>query len=284
MLIRLGRGLANGCRGGAVESSPYLDGVIASAVCDLDATCLDSYGGSGQTWSNLIASPADGAAQADYDFYLGADGSASTDDPTFTGTAGDTAAYFAMDGSNDFFTIKGGNTSFINAMHKTTGGSSWWVAFIGYIDSTAANGQGNIAGTTAGYSLGPGINIRHNTRTANRKMIASINGDTGADTFVGTDTLAEDSYYFAVMSFDAATGNLRSYLNTLTAETDTLSLNATTSDAGYALTIGNNGYNDHPYPKGRIIHFSMGNDSIDDSDAAAIIAHLETRHGRDYTP
>ena len=77
--------------GGGVVGS--LSDVVDSAVFDIDATQSASYGGTGTTWSNLVASPADGAAQSAYDFQLG-DGADSSTYPTFTGTVGDAAAYF----------------------------------------------------------------------------------------------------------------------------------------------------------------------------------------------
>ena len=53
--------------------TPYLDGLLTGAVVDLDATMLASYNGSGyngsgQTWANMIAAPADGSAKTAGDF------------------------------------------------------------------------------------------------------------------------------------------------------------------------------------------------------------------------
>lgn len=71
----------------------------------LEATSSSSYGGSGETWSNIVASPASAgpADQTHYDAYLGATGTADGDEPTFNGTAGTSGADFTLDGTNDIF-------------------------------------------------------------------------------------------------------------------------------------------------------------------------------------
>ena len=93
--MNLGLGLKLGGRG-AVSSggSEFLDGVLASTVCDLDTTIAASYT-SGQTWTNLVS--ATGTA---YDAFLGTDGDSAVNDPTFTGDAGTDTAYFAFDGGD----------------------------------------------------------------------------------------------------------------------------------------------------------------------------------------
>lgn len=101
----IGRGILTGRRG-IIGAGPGpgggLQDEIPSTCFHLDATDADSYPGSGQTWANLIASPADGSGQTDFDVWRGGSSSASTDDPTFNGTAGDSAAYWSFDGG-DFF-------------------------------------------------------------------------------------------------------------------------------------------------------------------------------------
>ena len=60
--------------------------------------------GSGQTLLNLVASPADGSSQTDYDFWLGGDGT-TNNDPTYTvvdGRAGLSDSYVKAKNSTDF--------------------------------------------------------------------------------------------------------------------------------------------------------------------------------------
>lgn len=141
--------------------STYLDGVLASTVCDLDATIAASYGGSGTTWANLVTAPADGSAQTAYDFYLG-NGSTGTTYPAFNASSGSAAAYWSVDGG-DYFSLKSGaNTSFLNSLHKTTGGSDWWIAMAlkyvtnstGQYFSTARTGTAGQTGIQADQNAG----------------------------------------------------------------------------------------------------------------------------------
>ena len=108
--------------------SPVINGAgVAVVVPALPAsTCMKLSSAdaasftSGQTWANIATSAAGCAGSGtDYDFFLGAGSGSSTDDPTFTGSAGDPGAFFLMDGG-DFFTIKDdANTEYIDA-HQTT--------------------------------------------------------------------------------------------------------------------------------------------------------------------
>ena len=62
----------------------------------LDAGDINSYSGSGQKWLDRSG--------LGHDFFLGVDGSANTDDPTFNGSPGNASSneYFSVDGG-DFF-------------------------------------------------------------------------------------------------------------------------------------------------------------------------------------
>lgn len=67
------------------ESPPLSSLFPNNSIFDLDATIASSYS-SGQTWKNIIAAPADGAAKNAYDFNLGANATVTTDDPIDAGT------------------------------------------------------------------------------------------------------------------------------------------------------------------------------------------------------
>lgn len=96
-----------------------------TAVMALDAGLLASYTGSG-LWKNTVDNPADGAAKAFYDHYLGAATGGGADDPTFNGTPGNNSAseYFSGDGG-DFFGCKGGQNTFTNSLHKNNAKFTW---------------------------------------------------------------------------------------------------------------------------------------------------------------
>lgn len=92
----------------------------ANLVLSLDAGNATSYGGSGQVWNNTVVTPADSAAQTDYNFDLGSGTGSSTSDPVFTGSAGSGSAYWAFAGG-EYFGMSLGvtSTAFLKALHKT---------------------------------------------------------------------------------------------------------------------------------------------------------------------
>ncbi len=262
----------------AAGGGSYLDGVVTSAVCELDATVSDSYSGSGQTWANLVASPADGSAQADYDFTLGANDTASTDDPTFTGTAGDSGAYWSVD-SGDNFTLAGDNTAFINSLHK--GSQAFWICVIWRnVDLTWRNGP--LVGTAID-NFNPDDGLHLGTTSSERYVINQGGG--GVETsntspaYGGSD-FGDDQ--LVIVSYDG-NGMLRWWRQSATSQSSAFVMAASTQDAEAKLRLHVDEWG-RTSDMSRLYHVSMGNEYLDDTKAAAIIAHLEARHGRDYTP
>jgi hypothetical protein len=259
--------------------------VIASAVFDLDATQAASYGGSGTTWTNLVTAPADGSAQTAYDFHLGLTSGAAADDPTFTGSAGSSAAYFALDGADFFdFATDTTTTAFLKNLHKTTGGQEFWIAVgVRVIAGSATQCLYGYRTTTA-TSQG----IRFEITSSERLSLAQGNG-TATVSGTSATTLSSGTDYLLIVSAPAGGGTIRFWFNTLTAEEISLTYGATSTDpsvssvpkiaacgAGTGQNIMNN--------TTRIYSAAMGNEYLDNTKAAAIIAALEARHGRDYTP
>lgn len=260
-----------------------LDDVIASVVVDLDATMTESYSGSGETWSNMIVTPADGASQTDYDFWLGVDGDTDGDEPTFTGSADDPAAYFSV-GGDDFFNGKSvlGPTTIRN-MHKKTGGTNQWWCAVAFKRGSDVGGTpwgrgwtGNAQGIYP-FTSATNISLYQDYTSATTNQSFSFNPDT--------------SDYLMIISADmeATTNNVRRWINTTTATTYSKTWASASTDPTYALRIGatvdsTNGLRSALPASSRIYHFSCGNAYLDNTGAAAIFNHLETRHARDYTP
>src|SRR5262245_47416524 len=124
MFLKLGRYMSPGPLVMSGESED--PAMPSSTVFDLDATQAASYPGTGTSLLNLEATPADGEAQSAYNYQFG-DGSTSSTYPTFTGSAGSPAAYFAMDGG-DYFRGTSTFTQFLKDLHKNSDGASWWAA------------------------------------------------------------------------------------------------------------------------------------------------------------
>ena len=95
------------------EANFYEDIVTAGLTSGLrvvlDAGSADA--GSGQSWLDVSGNGVD--------FFRGADGNSSTDDPAYNGTLGNLSSseYYSYDGG-DFFTYDSTNESWMQDMHK----------------------------------------------------------------------------------------------------------------------------------------------------------------------
>lgn len=265
-----------GSGGGGGDGS--LSDVIASAVMDLDATISASYSGSGQTWANLCTAPADGAAQTDYDVYRGASSSATTDDPTFNGSAGDPAAYWSVDGG-DFFDLIGSNTTFLNNLHKTTGGQDFWAAICLRFGSITNNQS---LWATQDQNAGIGVRGQKLSNAASNRPYHLQNGGSASDATATSFAMNSTSTdYCFIVSHSHSGNNTRIWLNNTTAQSISHTYNTTTASASRKLRIGGNG-STNLNSGGRIYAYSMGNAYLDNTGAADIFSEYNTRHSRTY--
>lgn len=270
-----------------IAGNSYLDSLLDSVVYDLDATIAASYPGTGQTWTNLAASPADGEAQTTYDFWLGADGAADGSDPAFTGAAGDAGAYFAMGttGGVKYFKNKAGAiTDFIKDAIKdaANGGVASTVGAVIYnVDtSSGAFWSNHIAGTS-----GHGFRVEKEVFENFRAVFSGA----GQNSVVASSSTAIplDSHALVMFSYDPATNTARFWMNSTTAVEVEVIPTTTDQDATSVPFLGvgvtdslSTGMGDGM----RYISAFMLNEYIDNTKAADIFAHFEARHGRDYTP
>ena len=86
-------------------------GLTANLKIALDAGDAASWPGSGTKWLDTSGNG--------YDFFLGADGSATATDPTFNGASGGKSAseYWGFDGG-DYFTYDSANEAWMETLHK----------------------------------------------------------------------------------------------------------------------------------------------------------------------
>lgn len=109
----VGFGSASGSSGGngAILAAIQNRGLTTGLKVLIDAGASGSYSGSGQSWLDLSGNG--------YDFFLGADGSAAGDDPTFNGSAGGDSVneYFGYDGG-DYFQYDTTVETWMSNMHK----------------------------------------------------------------------------------------------------------------------------------------------------------------------
>lgn len=250
-----------------------LGSVVSSCVFDLDATLTDSYGGSGQTWANVEPTPADGAAQTDYDFYLGADSSSSTDDPTFTGSG--SSAYFALDGG-DFFSLKSGaNTTFLKNLHKTTGGADWTLMVAMYAS--------NVTTSSGMYATGSTLTTNNMVRgsiTSSSKLFAVQRGTANVTTTGGTSVPGSTPFVWA-MGHTHATNATKLAVGA-TIETPTQTYNTSTTDPTMAFRLMWTPSSTPAVSGTRVYAAAMFNAYLSDSEIASVISEWNTRHGRTY--
>lgn len=277
MLNPLIKGIGGGNRTLLPRGS--LKDIVSSCVMDLDVT-LSASADSGQRWRNLVQTPADGSAQSAYDVSLGASSGASTDDPTFNGTVGAKNAYWAFDGG-DFFQIPA-NTTFLNSLHKTTGGQAFWVACAFRYKDTASGTNPAIFATSGAGIVGISLRL---TGSLDKPQISQRGETALVDSTSGSLPLLVDGQdYVIIVSVPAGGGNVKWYINSVTPVTETITYNAATANAGFPMRLAHNNAV-ASFPNGsRMYAFAMGNAVLSDPEAAAIIGEYEKRHILDYTP
>lgn len=248
--------------------SPYLDGIVRGTVIDLDATIPESYV-SGTSWQSL-AKPAGGGVPGDYSFTAG-DGSTATTFPTYTDST-----HFAFDGG-DYFSF-GANTSQINSLHKTTGGSDFWFAAAGLWQTGALQliFDTKSSGTTVGISFG--IN-------ADGTLLLSQRGDSASASLSSTGLPVTDDMSQVLIVTHSHSQNLTNFWINGTALGDTAhTFNATTSNASGSakLSAFTNALTNKFTSGTRLFAFAMGSTFIGNAEELLIRKLYEKRHSRSY--
>lgn len=263
---------------------------VTGVVFDLSATTCASYQ-TGQTWSNLTTSPADSNTKATYDLYLGDTSGATATDPTFTGTAGSTASYWAFDGG-DYFTLKSGagGPAFIVDLHREdqTNLTSFVIAFhFKHNGSAVQNLFGNTSSSStahAGFRLG--------VNTSDVLQLLRNTGDAANTNNTKTTgiTLTDDTDYIVAFTLNSSTLAYKASKNgasfsdtgsctTLTSLTnshsavDLFTIGATNKNTATAVISGT-----------KVYQASMYNVILSDANLATIAAAYEARTGLDFTP
>ncbi len=272
--------------GGGARSYNAMGSLVASCVCDLDATLTGSYPGSGQTWYNLEPTPADSAAQSDYDFWLGETSSATTDDPTFTGSADSASAYFSLDGG-DHFTIKTmANCPTFLKSHRTDAAGTWCA--IAYQGATLTTTSILYGASNDANDMGSMAFLVNEAGSAFGVRIYNCNGTAASNSLMYTGASDDTAIHILICSWDgtSSTNNKRAWLDTRTKTSVSSTFTTSTTDSDEVWRIGagsNGGAASLRLPSGtKIYAFSAGNGFIDDADAAAIIDEYNARHSRTY--
>lgn len=282
MQMRMGMGLTK--KNPLFSRYEPLSSIVNGVVQDIDATLIDSYDGSSQSWSNLVPSPADGETQAAYDHFLGASGTPSTDDPTFVGTAGSQLAYFSFDGG-DRTRIQSGNTTLLDSIHRTDETSLEFTFAISiYWPSAITTGQSYLCGTN-NANADNGFQIRFDRGVGDIRF-RQQGGGTSQDTVITGVTLNDDDWNLIVFSLQKTSGtggNYKFRLNGDTIQTGTLttfgaSLVDATDDYQISGVSGS-----LLFPNGvRVSAASMFNTFLSDNDFQSVRSQYSLRTGNTY--
>jgi hypothetical protein len=167
-------------------------GLTANLRLCLDAGDDASYA-SGQPWLDTSGNG--------YDFFRGADGSATGTDPTFNGTAGgrSSSEYWSFDGG-DYFTYDTTNETWMQNLHKDSALFTivtWWYR--------ASTDTSSIMGTNGGgANVGTGFHLIHNSGPV---LLRCLNATAAAlDVTLSTVTVPATTWAMLALSINEAAG------------------------------------------------------------------------------
>ncbi len=264
---------------GAGGGTGYLDDIAGlDVVFQIDATISASYSGTGQTISNIIASPFGGAAQTELDFFLGSDGTAETSDPTFTGTAGTDSAYFLHDAGGDWFSMKNAAVAGIKDATRSSVVTNGWLAFV-YKNTPGGGSVQKTFSNHDGVSL-TGFELRQNT---NESIFGNLKG-TNFRNIVTTPASAVSVAGETLIIFSWQTDGFGSidgqlYINSDTPTATRTSLYESLTDSTSRVFLGATPNGTQPIDNGaRFYGAAFGRGAMTDTKAAAIRAWYQANH------
>lgn len=253
-------------------------GLTSNLEICLDAGSAASYA-SGQKWLDLTANGVD--------LFRGADGSSSTDDPTFNGTAGglSSSEYWSFDGA-DFFRYDTSNETWMNNIHKNNAKYSFLMAI--YPQNAGLDG---LIGTNGGGGTDNGFYFAFTSG----KLTFRVNKDPSGAALQSPatdDVTSTGDWHIIGLSVDEAVGSGGAFFyedgaykqtgtgnDTFTSTYDT----PDTADAGFTMEIGalGPGAGQEPLANGtRLACFAIWEGTVlTKADFDAIYAALAPRFG-----
>lgn len=253
------------------------DDVPSTCFC-IESSNNTSYGGSGVTFANNIASPADGTAQTDWDLYRG-DGSTSSTYPTFNGSAGSPGAYFSNDGGDYFKSKQASDVSvgFMNKIHRTDDTNGFWLAFSWRFSSAATNHIISNGNATADY----GFRIQVTTSLLRFGRFRNSTVQT-TDLINSAGSFVNGTDYLVIISMNSSRTNFRFWKNTRTntSMAPAAAWSAVTSNASHRFYAGAGQTLAAFDPSGtRYYGYAGGQDYLDNTAAGKIFDYFNTSTG-----
>ena len=248
-----------------------------NSIFDLDATLSASYS-SGQVWSNIVTTPVDGSAQSAYDFNLGASNAPAGDDPTFTGTPNDPAAYFALDGG-DWFTLAGAIPTFFNQIHQGSLPHTLILAMSVAVNGGSRVGLFSTTNTGSAANVGISYDTGFSALFCDQRVLATNVGISPGGISPGgtTDRLM-------IISYNPATNLLTRWFNTATGSAVGYTYTSTASaQVGPVPAIAARSGGSQFLPSGtRVYSCAMLNLACTNTNAGQIVKFYNKRHNRVY--
>jgi hypothetical protein len=209
-------------------------GLVTSGLCCyLDAGDSASYSGSGSTWANTVASPADGSATSDWNF-------TGNTMPTFNGSAGAMSAseYFIMDGDRNGFQLASIPAILTNWTNNARGTA---IVLYRVAPSVTTN---NIIFDTTSNGANPGGILSTGTSGggANQELEATVRGlapTTDRGSTIDFDVVTTSTIIMTALAVNAVDLEMYTYFNNGSgASTELLALNPSDPSGGSAAGIG----------------------------------------------
>lgn len=245
--------------------------ITPSAVYDLDATISSSYSGSGTSWNNLIASPADGSAQSAYNFV-------QRGSQSFTGTADSPSSYFNSNNTGGWNVPP---TSFISNLQRTDLGIEYTAVFSFRTPSSLGSTNKGLMGTSSNLVANGVYNV---VQTNNRAILRHQNGSAGVG-YSPVNALTTDTDYILAVMVNSTTGEIKFFINKDKFEPSPLTwlTNTTPSPATqYGLFSSATGLG-LPWPAGtRFYAASFFNKFLTDFEYSNVFIEYQRRHKRNY--
>lgn len=250
------------------------DSLTTNLELCLDAGDSSSYS-SGQKWLDLSGNG--------YDFFLGADGTATTDDPTFNGTAGDLKRtnYWSFDGG-DVFTYDTTNETWMDNMHKS--GASYTIA--GWFYTGTVADEHWLWGTGSATT---GVALRVFSGGAARINI--YNGASSIKEITTSDTMSDEAWHFFALSYTDGAGAFfyldGNYMQVASADTFDGSLSGAATGSASTMEIGGrpgSGSPDKLLNGDRVAGFMAWSTNLSKANLDSLYASTSVRFaGNNYT-
>ncbi len=236
---------------------------FSNVVAQWDATLSASYSGSGSTLANIIPTPADGELEASYDLTMTG--------LTFTGSAGDEAAYLLTAGAG--YAEIAANTAFLKNLGKTAGQDHTVIMVYEPADVTSMYI----------YSLQNTTSTQGTSASSAATVTYRQRGDTTNSNIVGDSAVVAGVRHIVIMTHNHTTGKSRVYVNERTAVEKTHVYDATTTDPSGNLHIFSRSDVAGFMPSGsKFVGGVLMNTYIGDTEAGAIIDYFNALHGVTY--